>query len=45
MKVILARGETKDYLDIDTLLKADITLPRALGAAKALYLNSTRCYP
>jgi hypothetical protein len=35
----------KDYLDIDTLLKADITLPRALGAAKALYLNSTRCYP
>lgn len=45
MKVILARAETKDYLDIDTLLKADITLPRALGAAKALYLNSTRCYP
>ncbi len=45
MKVILARAETKDYLDIDTLLKADITLPRALGAAKALYLNATRCYP
>jgi Nucleotidyl transferase AbiEii toxin, Type IV TA system len=37
MKVILARAEAKDYLDIYTLLKAGITLPRALGAAKALY--------
>jgi hypothetical protein len=33
----LARAEAKDYLDIYTLLKAGITLPRALGAAKALY--------
>jgi hypothetical protein len=37
IKVILARAEAKDYLDIYTLLKAGITLPRALGAAKALY--------
>ncbi len=37
MKVILARAEAKDYLDIHTLLKSGITLPRALGAAKALY--------
>jgi Nucleotidyl transferase AbiEii toxin, Type IV TA system len=37
MKVILARAEAKDYLDIYTLLKAGITLPRALGATKALY--------
>jgi hypothetical protein len=37
MKVILARAEAKDYLDIYTLLKAGIALPRALGAAKALY--------
>lgn len=35
--MILARAEAKDYLDIYTLLKAGITLPRALGAAKALY--------
>lgn len=37
MKVILVRAEAKDYLDIYTLLKAGITLPKALGAAKALY--------
>ncbi len=37
MKVILARAEAKDYLDIYTLLKAGVTLPSALGAAKALY--------
>jgi hypothetical protein len=37
MKVILARAEAKDYLDIHTLLKSGITLPRALGATKALY--------
>jgi hypothetical protein len=37
MKVILARAESKDYLDIYNLLKAGITLPKALGAAKALY--------
>jgi Nucleotidyl transferase AbiEii toxin, Type IV TA system len=37
MKVILARAEAKDYLDIYTLLRAGVTLPRALGAAKGLY--------
>ena len=37
IKVILARAEAKDYLDIYTLLKAGVILPRALGAAKALY--------
>lgn len=37
MKVILVRAEPKDYCDIYTLLKAGITLPEALGAAKALY--------
>jgi hypothetical protein len=37
MKVILVRAEPKDYCDIDTLLKAGVTLPEALGAAKALY--------
>jgi Nucleotidyl transferase AbiEii toxin, Type IV TA system len=37
MKVILVRAEAKDYFDIYTLLKAGITLPSALGAAKALY--------
>lgn len=37
MKVILVRAESKDYLDVYALLKAGITLPSALGAAKALY--------
>jgi hypothetical protein len=37
MKLIPVRAEAKDYLDIYTLLKAGITLPSALGAAKALY--------
>ena len=37
VKVILARAEPKDYLDIYTLMKAGIALPDALGAAKALY--------
>jgi hypothetical protein len=37
MKVILTRAEPKDYLDIHALLAAGITLPQALGAAKALY--------
>jgi hypothetical protein len=37
MKVILTRAEAKDYLDIHALLGAGITLPRALGAAQALY--------
>ena len=45
MKVILARAEAKDYMDIYTLLKAGITLPRALGRRKRSILNSTRCYP
>jgi hypothetical protein len=37
MKVILARAEAKDYLDIYALIKSGVTLPQALGAAKALY--------
>jgi hypothetical protein len=37
MKVILMRAEAKDYLDIFVLLQAGITLPKALGAAAALY--------
>lgn len=37
MKVILVRAEAKDYADIYALLKAGVTLPKALGAAKALY--------
>jgi Nucleotidyl transferase AbiEii toxin, Type IV TA system len=37
MKVILMRAEAKDYLDIFALLQAGITLPKALGAAAALY--------
>jgi hypothetical protein len=37
MKVILVRAEPKDYYDIYALLKAGVTLPQALGAAKALY--------
>jgi hypothetical protein len=37
MKVILTRAEAKDYLDIHALLQAGITLPQALGAAKALH--------
>lgn len=37
LKVILARAEPKDYLDIVTLLKAGVDLAQALGAARALY--------
>jgi hypothetical protein len=37
MKVILTRAEAKDYLDIHALFQAGITLPEALGAARALY--------
>jgi hypothetical protein len=37
MKVILARAEPKDYLDIRTLLEGGVTLTAALGAAKMLY--------
>lgn len=37
MKVILVRAEPRDYHDIYILLRAGVTLPRALGATKALY--------
>jgi hypothetical protein len=37
MQVILVRAEPKDYNDIYTLLKSGVGLPKALGAAKALY--------
>jgi Nucleotidyl transferase AbiEii toxin, Type IV TA system len=37
VKVILARAEPKDYLDLRTILEGGVTLPEALGAAKALY--------
>lgn len=37
MRVILVRAEAKDYIDIYSLIQAGITLPQALGAAKALY--------
>jgi hypothetical protein len=37
MKVILMRAEAKDYLDIFALLQAGVALPKALGAAEALY--------
>lgn len=37
VRVIQVRAERKDYSDIATLLDHGITLPRALGAADALY--------
>jgi hypothetical protein len=37
MKVILVRAEPRDYHDIYILLRSGVTLPRALGATKALY--------
>ena len=37
VKVILVRAEPRDYCDIYTLLKSGVSLPKALGAAKALY--------
>jgi hypothetical protein len=37
MRVIQERAEAKDYLDIHTLLSAQITLESALGGAAALY--------
>jgi Nucleotidyl transferase AbiEii toxin, Type IV TA system len=37
VKVVMQRVEAKDYLDVNTLMKAGITLEAALGAAKALY--------
>jgi hypothetical protein len=36
-KVLIERAERKDYLDLAALLKSGITLPEALGAARALY--------
>lgn len=35
--VVLERAMSKDYLDMAALLKSGISLPRALGAARALY--------
>jgi Nucleotidyl transferase AbiEii toxin, Type IV TA system len=35
--VIQKRAQARDYLDINALLGAGITLPMALGAAKAIY--------
>jgi hypothetical protein len=37
VKVVIQRVEMKDYLDVNALLKAGITLEAALGAARALY--------
>ncbi|MCC7044352.1 MAG: nucleotidyl transferase AbiEii/AbiGii toxin family protein [Acidobacteria bacterium] len=37
VRVVQVRAERKDYLDLATLLSHGITLPRALGAAQALY--------
>ena len=37
VKVVQARAETKDYLDVSTLIQAGITLELALGAAATLY--------
>jgi hypothetical protein len=37
LKVILARSEAKDYLDLDCLLRNGIDLADALGAATAIY--------
>ena len=37
VKVVQARAEAKDYLDVATLLREGITLETALGAAAALY--------
>jgi hypothetical protein len=37
VRVVQVRAERKDYLDLATLIDSGITLPRALGAARALY--------
>ncbi len=37
VRVVQVRAERKDYLDLATLLSHGITLPKALGAAQALY--------
>jgi hypothetical protein len=35
--VVQERAEAKDYLDVDRLLIEGVSLPRALGAARAVY--------
>ncbi len=37
VKAVLDRASYKDYVDVSALLTAGISLPRALGAASALY--------
>ena len=37
MAAVQSRAETKDYLDVDALLRAGVTLPEMLGAASAIY--------
>lgn len=37
VKVVQDRASLKDYLDIDRILLAGVTLAQALGAAKAVY--------
>lgn len=37
VKVVQARAEAKDYLDVSTLIRAGVTLEMGLGAAAALY--------
>lgn len=37
VRVVQVRAERKDYLDLVTLLATGISLPKALGAAQALY--------
>ncbi|HYO16496.1 MAG TPA: nucleotidyl transferase AbiEii/AbiGii toxin family protein [Thermoanaerobaculia bacterium] len=37
VKVVQDRAEAKDYLDLDRLLSEGISLPEALGAARAVY--------
>jgi hypothetical protein len=37
VKVVQVRAERKDYLDLDTLIRAGITLADGLAAARALY--------
>jgi len=41
VRVVQVRAERKDYFDLATLLDCGITLPRALGAAQALYPDFT----
>lgn len=37
LKVLMQRVEVKDYLDIDALLRADVSLDRGLAAAQSLF--------